>query len=226
LRWGNTATIEGGHDVYTNVTVTVITATSISFNHSRGIAVVKLKNLEPAMQQHFGYNPEMATQAELKQAQGNAQYRATVATRAPASIAAADSASVPTRNAGSLVWQTGLPGALRRAKAESKCVLLLFDGSDWCPASAWVDRNILSKDDFKAYAREKLILVSVDFPKHIPQSDALKAANWNLSERFNIHLYPAFILLNSDDKNLGGTLGTQLVSSKAFVDKLEKFRNQ
>jgi protein disulfide-isomerase len=215
-----------GNDVYTNVTVTMVTATSISLNHSRGMAVVKLKNLEPAMQQHFGYVPEKAMQAELNQQQANAQYRAMLASREPASASAANSTSVQATNAESLHWHVGLPGALQRAKTENKCVLLLFDGSDWCPASAWVNRNILSKDDFRAYAREHLLLVLVDFPKHLPQSDELKAANAKLSERFNIHYYPTFVLLNSDGKNLGGTLGTRLVSSKAFIDKLEKFRSQ
>src|SRR5262249_34665416 len=61
-----------GVEVYTNVTVTVVTATSVSFNHSRGMATVKLKNLEPAMQKHFGYVPEKARQAELDQEQGTA----------------------------------------------------------------------------------------------------------------------------------------------------------
>lgn len=215
-----------GAEVYTNVTVTMVTATSISFNHSRGMATVKLKNLEPAMRKHFGYDPEMARQAELNQEQGNARYRAALASRVPASSTTADSTSVPGTYARSLDWHVGLPAALQLAKAQNKCVLMLFDGSDWCPASAWVYHNILSKDDFKAYAQEHLVLVLVDFPKHLPQSNELKKANWKLSEKFNIHSYPTFVLLNSDGKRLGGTLGTQLISPKAFINKLEKFRNR
>jgi len=217
------AQLKVGQEIYTNVTVTMVTTTDIAFNHSRGMGIVKLKDLEPAMQQHFGYVPEKAKQAELNQKEANARYQAMVVRQSPVRSAATPDA-VPASSTAELVWRTGLPGALRQAKAENKCVLLLFDGSDWCPASAALNRTVLSKDDFKAYAREKLLLVLVDFPKKLPQSDELKAANWKLSEEFNIRYYPTFVLLNSDGKKIGGTLGTQLASSKAFIDKLENFR--
>jgi hypothetical protein len=45
-----------GGDVYSNVTVTSVTATDIYFTHSRGMGNAKLRNLDSALQKHFGYS--------------------------------------------------------------------------------------------------------------------------------------------------------------------------
>jgi hypothetical protein len=49
-----------GSEVYTNVTVTSVTATHIYFSHSLGLGSARLKDLEPDMQTHFHYDPAKA----------------------------------------------------------------------------------------------------------------------------------------------------------------------
>src|SRR5260370_17770743 len=56
-------------DTYTNVTVTAVTSTDIYFTCDKGILNAKLKNLEPAVQKHFGFDPENARHTEINQAQ-------------------------------------------------------------------------------------------------------------------------------------------------------------
>ena len=63
-----------GSVVYSNVTVTSVSDTDIFFIHSRGMGNVKLKNLEPAMQQHFHFNPDKATAIEMQQKEANAKF--------------------------------------------------------------------------------------------------------------------------------------------------------
>src|SRR5579863_1081779 len=50
-------TLAVGSVTYSNVTVTSHTSTHLSFTHKRGIATVKLEDLSPEMQNHFGYDP-------------------------------------------------------------------------------------------------------------------------------------------------------------------------
>jgi hypothetical protein len=66
--------LNAGSEVYSNVTVTTVTATDIYFTYAGGMANVKLSKLDPALQKHFGYNPTKASEAEQKQAAANAQY--------------------------------------------------------------------------------------------------------------------------------------------------------
>ena len=67
--------LRAGSEVYTNVTVTSITATHIYFMHSGGIGDAKLRDLDPALQKQFHYNSTNAAAAALQRAQANAQYR-------------------------------------------------------------------------------------------------------------------------------------------------------
>ena len=214
-------------DTYTNVTVTSVTATDIYFTCDKGMLNAKLKNLEPAVQKHFGFDPEKARYAEINQAKADAAFRSAAARPAPADPAnSASSEPGSTGTATNLVWGTDLPLALERAKSENKSVLLLFDGSDWCPTSAQVAHDILNKSEFMTYARDRLVLVLVDFPHQLPQSEKLKEANENLAARFNIRYYPTFILLNSNGENLGGVLGYTRGGPSAFVAKLEHYRTR
>lgn len=61
-------------ETFTNVTVTKVSATDISFIHARGMDNAKLKDLEAALQKHFAYNPKTAAQAAQAQAAATTQY--------------------------------------------------------------------------------------------------------------------------------------------------------
>src|SRR5438477_4650222 len=52
-----------GPEVYSNVTVTAVTATDIYFSYDKGAANAKLKNLEPALQKHFKFDAAAAAAA-------------------------------------------------------------------------------------------------------------------------------------------------------------------
>jgi hypothetical protein len=56
------AVLKVGSEVYSNVTVTTITATDIYFLHSRGAANAKLKDLTPELQRHFHFAGTSAAQ--------------------------------------------------------------------------------------------------------------------------------------------------------------------
>src|SRR6266404_3829415 len=68
------ATLKVGTNLYSKVTVTSTTATDIYFTHSHGIGNAKLKDLEPALQKHFHFDPEKAAAKQLQQKQDNALY--------------------------------------------------------------------------------------------------------------------------------------------------------
>lgn len=59
---------------YTNVVVTSVTPTDLWFSHAGGMGNVKLKDLDPAMQKHFKYNPTKAENLARAQAEATKQY--------------------------------------------------------------------------------------------------------------------------------------------------------
>jgi hypothetical protein len=69
-----------GGDIYTNVTITSVSATDIYFTHAGGIGSVKLRDLDAALQEHFHFNPTKAEAAEQQSKSANASYLAGTST--------------------------------------------------------------------------------------------------------------------------------------------------
>jgi thioredoxin-related protein len=222
--------LKAGSEVYSNVAVTTVTATDIYFTHARGMANVKLSQLDPALQKHFGYNPTKAVEAQQKQAAANAQYRIQASNQpAPRPTPPADESTAQPSSAGpasELSRDTALSAALNQARSENKMVLLDFTGSDWCGWCKKFDKDVLSTDKFAGYAKSKLVLVTLDFPSHIKQDAALKQANQELKKRFGVNGFPTFVLLNSADKELGRQVGYLKGGPDAFIAKLDGFGRQ
>jgi hypothetical protein len=69
-----------GSDVYSNVTVTSVTATDIIFTSDNGMGNAKLKNLDAALQKRFGYDATKAAAIEKKQKDASIDPMTTLAT--------------------------------------------------------------------------------------------------------------------------------------------------
>jgi thioredoxin-related protein len=220
--------LNAGSEVYSNVTVTTVTVTDIYFTYARGMANVKLSKLDPALQKHFGYNPKKAGEVEQKQAAANTQYHIQAinqhSSRPPADEGAAQPSSAG--QASELSWGTDLPTALNQARSENKMVLLDFTGSDWCGWCIKFDHDVLSTDKFAGYAKSKLVLVKLDFPRHKEQDAALKQANQEIKKRFGVNGFPTFVLLNSAGRELGRQVGYLKGGPDAFIAELDGFGRQ
>ena len=106
----NLPALKAGSDVYSNVTVTIITPTDVYFtyNNGAGMANVKLKNLDPDLQKHFHYNPAKASAVEQKQAKANAEYHSQImsqpAVQPPDESRAESTGAAPASEAGKKLW--------------------------------------------------------------------------------------------------------------------------
>jgi len=215
--------LKAGSEVFSNVTVTTVTATDIYFTYSGGMANVKLSKLDPALQEHFNYDPVMAGEVEQKQTAANAQYHDYIihqpTPRPPANKSAAQPSSAG--QASELSQNPVLSAALNQARSENKMVLLDFTGSDWCVWCKKFDKDVLSTDKFASYANSKLVLVTLDFPSRKEQDAALKKANQEIRKHFGVNGFPTFVLLNSGGKELGRQVGYLKGGPDAFIAKLD-----
>jgi thiol-disulfide isomerase/thioredoxin len=217
-------TFQANGNTYTNVTITVVTATAIYFSYDGGMGNAKIKNLSPELQKHFDYNATKAAVQEKNQALANAQYQAHVS-QAPVRRPA-DESREPAQAAASSTsasWGTDLPGALSQAQSQNKLVLMDFTGSDWCPWCMKLDHAVFSTSQFAAYAQNKLELVRVDFLRNTPQSDEVKQANAALASRYHVDGYPTCILLDPSGKELGRQVGYPEGGPDAFIAEFDGF---
>ena len=123
-----------------------------------------------------------------------------------------------------LQWLTDLPKAQAQAKKENKLVMLDFTGSDWCGWCIKLNKEVFSKAEFAKYAKDNLVLVEVDFPRHKEQSAEQKKANKALQEKYQIQGYPTIIVLNGEGKKVGEL--SYMDSPKKFIAELDKAKKQ
>lgn len=103
-------------------------------------------------------------------------------------------------------WQTDINVSKEIATKESKPIILVFQGSDWCAPCIKLDREIWSTDTFKKYAKENYIMLKADFPRRKKNalSEVQTKANALLAEKYNKQgFFPFVVVLDSNGKVLG-----------------------
>jgi protein disulfide-isomerase len=119
-------------------------------------------------------------------------------------------------------WTEDYSGGLARAKKEHKLLVLDFTGSDWCVWCKRTDREVFATQKFKDYADHNLVLVKVDFPNAVPQTDAVKAQNARLKEKYEIEGFPTLIVLDPSEKVVVKQVGYLEGGPDAFIAELPK----
>ncbi|HCX59151.1 MAG TPA: thioredoxin [Candidatus Cloacimonas sp.] len=149
------------------------------------------------------------------------------------SPAAKDKASVIEQEAGdSQANSEYLPGtwiedwdlALASAKAQNRPVLVNFTGSDWCIWCKRLSSEVFTQQAFKNYAEDTLVLLKLDFPQQIPQSDALKQQNESLMRQFGVRGFPTILLVDQEGKEIART-GYQPNGAEAFIEHLKELQS-
>lgn len=118
-------------------------------------------------------------------------------------------------------WLTEYGKAQAEAKASHKLLLLDFTGSDWCIWCQKLHREVFTQPEFEKYAKENLVLMTVDFPRTKKLDPAAKKQNEELANKYHIEGFPTVIVLNADGKKVG-ELGYQPGGAEAFVKELQK----
>ena len=96
-----------------------------------------------------------------------------------------------------LDWKTNLEQAVTQAKKENKAVLVNFTGSDWCIWCKRLTSEVFDKNEFKEYADKNLVLVKLDFPRDLPQTQETKLYNNSLAQKYGIQGFPTILIMNS-----------------------------
>jgi thioredoxin-related protein len=91
---------------------------------------------------------------------------------------------------GGLEWYTDLMKAQEKSKATNKPIFGFFTGSDWCGWCHKLQNDVFSKPAFVKWAKEKVILLELDFPRRKQLSPELMQQNGSLQQAFRVQGYP------------------------------------
>ena len=124
-------------------------------------------------------------------------------------------------------WQTDINVAKEIASKESKPIILVFQGSDWCAPCIKLDREIWSTDTFKKYAKQNYVMLKADFPRRKKNtlSETQTKANAQLAEKYNKQgFFPFVVVLDSNGKVLGEN-SYKKTTPENYIKELNAFTN-
>ena len=104
----------------------------------------------------------------------------------------------------SLVWYTDLVLANEVSKATNKPIFAFFTGSDWCGWCRKLQNEVFAKPAFVAWAKEKVILLELDFPHQKQLPPDLAQQNNSLQNAFKVQGFPTvwfFFMARNDTTN-------------------------
>lgn len=126
--------------------------------------------------------------------------------------------------AGGEGWTQDFEAAKKQAATEKKDMLLDFTGSDWCGWCIKLDKEVFQKDEFKKAAKEKYVLVELDFPQDEAKvKPETKKQNEELSQKFGIEGYPSIVLLDNEGRPYAST-GYKPGGAETYVKHLDELR--
>ena len=122
-------------------------------------------------------------------------------------------------------WQTDINVAKEIASKESKPIILVFQGSDWCAPCIKLEREIWSTDTFKKYAKEHYVMLKADFPRRKKNalSETQTKSNALLAEKYNKQgFFPFVVVLDCNGKVLGES-SYKKTTPENYIQELNAF---
>lgn len=102
-------------------------------------------------------------------------------------------------------WVVKLDDAKTLASTESKSILMVFAGSDWCAPCIKLKKTILITDVFQEYEKENFVVLYLDFPSKKKNKLSKEQAQHNeaLADKFNRSgRFPHIVLMDSEGNSI------------------------
>lgn len=93
-------------------------------------------------------------------------------------------------------WLTDVEAAKKASLATGKPILVDVTGSDWCPPCQQMEAEVFGRTDFLPAANAKYILLRLDYPRNVAQTEKVKAQNKAWADRYPFEGFPTFALMD------------------------------
>lgn len=106
-----------------------------------------------------------------------------------------------TSNASYINWCESYGDAVKKSKASSRPILVLFTGTSWCPACMMLERTVLNKPEFIRAVNGRFEFYKAEFND---PSDAAMARSPDrmLMEKYNVRQFPTMVAIDNNGRYL------------------------
>jgi Thioredoxin-like domain len=131
--------------------------------------------------------------------------------------------ATPAEYRGPAVWEYDIGVAMHQAQIEKRHVLVLFTGSDWCEWCQKMEDEVFSQREFAVYTHERWILVKLDYPHALAQTDALKNQNAEMLRRFDVKEFPNAVIMDDNSRLLTRIPGYREGGAGNFIKLMKPY---
>ncbi len=93
--------------------------------------------------------------------------------------------------AGNEGWLVSIDEAYKQSQETGLPIMANFTGSDWCGWCKRLTKTVFSKDEFKKWAKDNVILLELDFPRRTKLPIEIQKQNASLKQAFKVRGFPA-----------------------------------
>jgi protein disulfide-isomerase len=99
-------------------------------------------------------------------------------------------------------WLVSVQEANVQSSKTGKPILANFTGSDWCGWCKKLRAEVFDTPEFKAWAKENVVLLELDYPRSFQLPADIKEQNAQMQQALGIRGYPTihFLKLTSNDQ--------------------------
>lgn len=115
-------------------------------------------------------------------------------------------------------WMNRFEDAVAASKQMHKPILILFTGTNWCPACMRLEREVLNNPQFIADINQKFIFLKAEFPEYTSASVANSPFK-PLLDRYGIQSFPTIVVVDPDGSRLF-VVHYQPGGAKAYAQEL------
>ena len=119
------------------------------------------------------------------------------------------------------IWMEDFELAIKHAQSYQKPIFILFTGSDWCRYCIVLESEVFSQAEFIEFARENLVLLKIDRPQNIEQTEELRAQNAMLFQKYEIVGVPTIVIIDHEE-NVLATTGYYAGGASVYVDHIKE----
>lgn len=125
-----------------------------------------------------------------------------------------------------LEWYTDLMKAQEKSKATNKPIFGFFTGSDWCGWCHKLQADVFSKPEFKKWAKDKVVLLELDFPRRKQLPQETQQQNAQLQQAFQVQGYPTVWLFTMDQDKTTQKMNISALGSLGYPSGAERGKEQ
>ncbi|MBY5957244.1 thioredoxin family protein [Membranicola marinus] len=126
-------------------------------------------------------------------------------------------------------WMVSVEEAQAVSQKTGKPIMANFTGSDWCGWCKRLTASVFSKDEFKKWADENVVLLELDFPRRTKLPKEIQQQNYSLQKAFKVTGYPTVWVFYLKPNEETGQMNIDPVgrtgykpSAKAFIDEVDQ----